>query len=83
MLESAAIGVKDEKWGERPLLFVVLKPEHKGKVDSRGPASSSWRNSPNRASCRDTRCRNASSSSTPSPRRASASWTRRCCAKHA
>lgn len=32
VLESAAIGVKDEKWGERPLLFVVLKPEHKGKV---------------------------------------------------
>jgi fatty-acyl-CoA synthase len=34
VLESAAIGVKDEKWGERPLLFVVLKPEHKGKVSS-------------------------------------------------
>lgn len=32
VLESAAIGVKDEKWGERPLLFVVLKPEHKGQV---------------------------------------------------
>jgi len=32
VLESAAIGVKDEKWGERPLIFVVLKPEHKGKV---------------------------------------------------
>jgi len=26
--------VKDEKWGERPLLFVVLKPEHKGRVGS-------------------------------------------------
>jgi len=34
VLESAAIGVKDEKWGERPLLFVVLKPEHKGRVGS-------------------------------------------------
>jgi fatty-acyl-CoA synthase len=34
VLESAAIGVKDEKWGERPLLFVVLKPEHKDKVGS-------------------------------------------------
>jgi fatty-acyl-CoA synthase len=32
VLESAAIAVKDEKWGERPALFVVLKPEHKGKV---------------------------------------------------
>lgn len=32
VLESAAIAVKDENWGERPLLFVVLKPEPKGKV---------------------------------------------------
>jgi len=32
VLESAAIGIKDEKWGERPVLFVVLKPEHKDKV---------------------------------------------------
>ncbi|MFO7706938.1 MAG: fatty acid--CoA ligase [Desulfobacterales bacterium] len=32
VLESAAIGVRDDKWGERPLLFVVLKPEFKGKV---------------------------------------------------
>jgi fatty-acyl-CoA synthase len=32
VLESAAIAVRDEKWGERPLLFVVLKPEYKGKV---------------------------------------------------
>ncbi len=34
VLESAAIGVKDEKWGERPLVFVVLKPEHAGQVGS-------------------------------------------------
>ncbi|MBF0223920.1 MAG: fatty acid--CoA ligase [Desulfobacterales bacterium] len=32
--ESAAIGVKDEKWGERPVLLVVLKEEYKGKVTS-------------------------------------------------
>ncbi len=32
VLESAAIGVPDEKWSERPLMLVVLKPEYKGKV---------------------------------------------------
>jgi fatty-acyl-CoA synthase len=32
VLESAAIGVPDDKWGERPLLIVTLKPEYKGKV---------------------------------------------------
>jgi fatty-acyl-CoA synthase len=32
VLESAAVGVKDEKWGERPLMVVALKPEYKGKV---------------------------------------------------
>ncbi len=30
--ESAAIGVPDEKWGERPLVLVVLKDSHKDKV---------------------------------------------------
>ncbi len=30
--ESAAIGVPDEKWGERPLMLVVLKPEARGAV---------------------------------------------------
>ena len=32
VLESAAIGIPDEKWGERPLMIVTLKPEYKGKV---------------------------------------------------
>ncbi|MDM8536805.1 fatty acid--CoA ligase [Desulfobacterales bacterium HSG17] len=30
--ESAAIGIPDEKWGERPMIIVVLKPEFKDKV---------------------------------------------------
>jgi fatty-acyl-CoA synthase len=29
VMESAVIGVKDERWGERPQAFVVLKPEAK------------------------------------------------------
>ena len=32
VLESAAIGVPNEKWGERPLMIVVLKPEARGRV---------------------------------------------------
>lgn len=30
--EAAAIGIPDEKWGERPLIIAVLKPEFKDKV---------------------------------------------------
>ncbi len=32
VLESAAIGIPDEKWGERPMLIVTLKPEFQDKV---------------------------------------------------
>jgi fatty-acyl-CoA synthase len=32
VLESAAIGIPDPKWGERPLMIVTLKPEYQGKV---------------------------------------------------
>ena len=30
--ESAAIGVADEKWGERTLMPVVLRPDARGKI---------------------------------------------------
>jgi fatty-acyl-CoA synthase len=30
--ESAVIGLPDDKWGERPVALVVLKPSHAGKV---------------------------------------------------
>ncbi len=32
VLESAAIGVPDEKWGERPMMIVVVKPDFVGKI---------------------------------------------------
>ena len=30
--ESAAVGKPDKEWGERPVIFVVLKDEYKGKI---------------------------------------------------
>jgi fatty-acyl-CoA synthase len=33
--ESAVIGLPDEKWGERPLALVALKPERAGQVSER------------------------------------------------
>jgi fatty-acyl-CoA synthase len=34
VLEAAAIGMPDPKWGERPVLIIVLRPEFKGKVNA-------------------------------------------------
>ena len=34
VLESAAIGIPDPQWGERPALMIVLRPEFKGKVNA-------------------------------------------------
>jgi len=31
--EAAAIGVPDQKWGERPLVLVVIKPEFQDKIN--------------------------------------------------
>jgi len=30
--EAAVIGIPDEKWGERPLVVVVLNPEYQGRI---------------------------------------------------
>jgi fatty-acyl-CoA synthase len=32
VVEAAAIGIPDEKWGERPIIIVALKPDYQGKV---------------------------------------------------
>ena len=32
VLEGAAIGIPDERWGERPFMIVALKPDFAGKV---------------------------------------------------
>jgi len=34
VMESAAIGIPDEKWGERPLMIVVIKPEYGNPIGS-------------------------------------------------
>ena len=34
VLESAAIGIPDKKWGERPMLIITLRPEYRGKISA-------------------------------------------------
>jgi fatty-acyl-CoA synthase len=34
VLESAAIGIPDKKWGERPMMIVTLKPGYRGKISA-------------------------------------------------
>jgi len=34
VLESAAIGIPDKKWGERPMMLITLKPEYRGKISA-------------------------------------------------
>ena len=34
VLESAAIGIPDKKWGERPMMIITLKPGYRGKISA-------------------------------------------------
>ena len=77
--EVAVIGIKDDKWGERPLAMIVLRAEQTASVEEikahvlRFAEEGTFPNSP---------CRNRCVSSTAWPAPASASSTRRPCASN-
>jgi fatty-acyl-CoA synthase len=79
VLESAAIGVPDAKWGERPMMLVVLKEMFRGLV-TEGDLKAYMKQAAKRGGCPATACRTPSSCWTPCRRPVSASSTRNRCA---
>ena len=71
--EAAVVGVKHEKWQERPIALAVLAPD--AESPPRRSCSRSWASGWPSGGCPTGWC-----SSTPSPRPVPASSTRRWCA---